>query len=84
MIPIHELLNRIRWDSEFARGEFEIGYLDRVEDRILRVPLREIEFLADNREMFRLIDAEGQAHHIPFHRVRELYKDGRLIWHRPS
>lgn len=84
MIPIRELLNRIRWDSEFARGEFELGYLDRVEDRIVRVPLREVEFVADGPEMFRLIDAEGQVHDIPFHRVRKVYKDGRLIWHRPS
>lgn len=84
MIRIHELLYRIRWDSEFARGEFEVGYLDRVADRVIIVPLREIQFLADSREMFRLIDAEGQVHHIPFHRVREVYKHGRFIWHRAS
>ena len=29
MIPIHELLNRIRWDAEFAKGTFELGYYDR-------------------------------------------------------
>jgi hypothetical protein len=28
MIPIHELLNRIRWDSELAKGNFELGYYD--------------------------------------------------------
>ena len=27
-------------------------------------------------------DAEGQAHRVPFHRVREVYKDGQRIWHR--
>jgi uncharacterized protein (UPF0248 family) len=84
MIPIHQLLDRIRWDAEFGSGNFELGYLDRVENRILIVPLRGIEFLKDNREMFRLIDAEGLVHNIPFHRVRHVYKDGRLIWHRPD
>ena len=44
MTPIHELLNRIRWDAEFARGEFELGYFDRVENRIMLVPFREINF----------------------------------------
>ena len=34
MIPIHELLNRIRWDPEFAKGDFQLGYYDRAEDRI--------------------------------------------------
>jgi uncharacterized protein (UPF0248 family) len=28
MTPLHELLNRIRWDPEFGRGQFKIGYLD--------------------------------------------------------
>jgi RNA cyclic group end recognition protein len=48
MIPIHELLNRIRWDSEFARGSFQLGYYDRAEDRIILVPLQEITFPEDS------------------------------------
>jgi hypothetical protein len=32
VIPIHELLARIRWDPEFGRGRFEIGYLDHTRD----------------------------------------------------
>ncbi len=31
MTPIHELLNRIRWDPEFAQGEFQLGYYDKLE-----------------------------------------------------
>jgi len=46
MIPIHELLNRIRWDPEFARGDFQLGYYDRAEDRIILVPLKEVRFPA--------------------------------------
>ena len=38
MTPIHELLNRIRWDPEFAKGNFELGYYDRAEDRISWFP----------------------------------------------
>ncbi len=44
MVPIHELLNRISWDTEFGRGEFVIGYFDRVADSVIRVPLRQVFF----------------------------------------
>lgn len=33
MQPIHEVLARIRWDAEFAKGRFVIGYWDRVAAR---------------------------------------------------
>jgi uncharacterized protein (UPF0248 family) len=82
MIPIQELLNRIRWDVQFARGEFEIGYFDRVEDRIIRVPFREVYFDADDDFTFQVTDADGVVHSIPLHRVKEVVKDGELIWHR--
>jgi uncharacterized protein (UPF0248 family) len=82
MIPIHELLNRIRWDSEFAKGNFQLGYYDRAEDRIILVPLQEITFPEDSPQTFQLTDLEGQAHRIPFHRVREVYRDSQRIWHR--
>ena len=34
MMPIHELLNRMRWDKEFAKADFLIGYYDRLEKGI--------------------------------------------------
>lgn len=84
MAPVQDLLNRIRWDPEFARGEFELGYFDRVEGHVIVVPFREIDFPADNHRMFRLIDAGGRTHRIPLHRVRGIYKNGQLMWHRDS
>jgi uncharacterized protein (UPF0248 family) len=82
MMPIHELLNRIRWDREFGRGEFEIGYYDRVEERIVRVSLRDISFEPGDHFAFNLIDHEGELHNIPLHRVKQVFRDGELIWHR--
>ena len=29
LVPIHVLLNRIRWDLEFAMGSFQLGYYER-------------------------------------------------------
>ncbi len=84
MTPIQELLNRIRWDAEFARGRFELGYFDRVENQVVVVPFHEIEFRQNDPQMFRLVDEEGGVHRVPFHRVRDVYKDGQRIWHRPT
>ncbi len=82
MIPIHELLNRIRWDKEFGKGNFEIGYLDRVEGDIIVVPFKEVYFKKADHFSFQVIDSEGETHSVPFHRIKEIYKDGELIWHR--
>ncbi len=82
MIPIHELLNRIRWDPTFAKGNFELGYFDRAENRIILVPLRQVSFPDDAPHTFEITDLEARVHRIPFHRVREVYKDSQRIWHR--
>ena len=82
MTPIHELLNRILWDQEFARGEFRIGYFDREEGQLVRVPLAQIHLTPGEHFFFQAADCDGCVHEIPFHRIKELYKDGKLIWHR--
>ncbi len=83
MVPIHELLSRIRWDTDFGRGRFEIGYYDRHLDTIQRVAFREVVFPSDAGRVFEVVDADGRVRRIPFHRVREVTRDGRLIWQRP-
>jgi len=82
MTPIHELLSRIRWDPEFSHGRFAIGYWDRVESKVLHVDLRDIEWDEDNPTFFDLVDEDGITHNIPFHRVREVWRNGELIWQR--
>jgi len=84
MIPIRQLLNRIRWDSEFAKGCFEVGYFDHIKREIVRVSFDEIIFEEGNKFSFLLRDYEGDLIAIPFHRVKELRKDGTLIWQRPG
>jgi uncharacterized protein (UPF0248 family) len=82
VIPIHELLNRIRWDAEFSQGRFAIGYYDRVADRVSIVPFEEIGFEPGDHFAFLFIDADGETHSVPLHRIRDVYKDGARIWHR--
>jgi uncharacterized protein (UPF0248 family) len=82
MIPIHELLARIRWDAEFAEGRFTLGYWDRVIGNVLRVDLHDVTWDAENPAFFDLVDEDAVTHSIPFHRVREVWRNGELIWQR--
>jgi uncharacterized protein (UPF0248 family) len=84
MTPIHELLNRIRWDAEFAQGTFQLGYYDRAENRVILVPFKELTFPPANPRTFQITDSAGLVHRVPFHRVRAVYKNSRRIWHRPQ
>lgn len=82
MIPIHELLTRVRWDADFGNATFELGYWDRVEAQILRIPLGRTHYDRPDDETFRLVDEAGNAVNIPFHRVRKVWRNGALIWDR--
>lgn len=86
MIPIHELLNRIRWDAGFAAGaDFKIGYYDRVEDDIVIVPLTRLFFEPDNHFSVGVVcDDSAELHTVPLHRIRQVYRNDELIWERPT
>ena len=83
MTPIQDLLHRIRWDPEFGKGEFEIGYEDRLAGRIVRVPFRRVHLERGAHFAFDAVEDDGSTHSVPFHRVREVWRDGELIWQRP-
>lgn len=82
MIPIHELLSRIRWDDDYGKADFVIGYYDRVEERIVTVPLKELFFTPEDHFDFELLDEEGVTHTIPLHRIRQVFRNGELVWER--
>ncbi|HEY5716764.1 MAG TPA: DUF504 domain-containing protein [Psychromonas sp.] len=82
MQPIHELLNRIRWDPEFGRGEFVVCFLDRIEAQLIKLPLSEITFISGDHYFFHYLDEEGDEHCVPFHRIKAVYKNGEVIWQR--
>jgi len=82
MITIRELLSRIRWDPDYGRGEFTVGYYDRIEGRIMLIPLVRVRFDPEDRFSFQLTDAAGEPLDIPMHRICEVYRNGELIWRR--
>ena len=82
MIPIQDLLHRIQWDPEFGRTEFEIGYFDRVTNNIVHVPFQRVHFEKGEHFAFEAIEEAGSVHTVPLHRVREVRRNGELIWQR--
>lgn len=82
MQPIHQLLARIRWDAEFSRGRFAVGFWDRVARKVLSIELRDVVPNAVNPSLLDFVDGEGVLRSIPLHRVRRVWRDGILIWER--
>jgi uncharacterized protein (UPF0248 family) len=81
--PLQALLHRIKWDAEFAKGSFALGYYDRVLDQEKVVSFASIS-MDPGAGGFSLHDEDGIFAHIPLHRVRTVYKDGVVIWQRPD
>lgn len=81
MIPLHELLSRIDWDPEFGRGEFRIGYLDHLRDGLVYASIQAMR-REDSHFSFEVTDEDDIVHSVPYHRVKEVWKDGVLIWRR--
>lgn len=79
MIPLHELLNRICRAPEFGRGQFRIGYVDHQRDALVYVPLAGMRPDEESHSCFEVMDEAGIVHSVPYHRVKEVWKDGALI-----
>jgi len=82
MKPVQQILNRIRWDEDFAKHQFTIAYYDRVEKDLISVDFSELQFSSDDHFSFSFVDEFGEIHSVPYHRVKAIYSDGVLIWHR--
>ena len=82
MIPIQDLLHRIQWDSEFGRAAFQVGYVDRVAGDTVRVPFGDVRLEHGQLVVLNAFDEDGSPATIPLHRVREVWRDGQLVWQR--
>ena len=82
MITVQQLLSWARWDPVFGKGEFQIDYYDRMEQKTCKVPLNRVYLTQGDHFFFHVAGQDGFIHEVPFHRVKEVHKDGKLIWHR--
>ena len=84
MIPIHELLARIRWDPAFGRGQFTLGYVDHDSDELRYVPFTDSRPDPDNPSLLDFVDDSGEVVSLPLHRIREVLRNGEAIWQRDA
>jgi uncharacterized protein (UPF0248 family) len=81
MQSIRDLLNQIRWDRNFT-GDFEIAFLDRTKPELERLAVRDMRE-TDSPFTFGFVNDAGGLVAIPLHRIRQVYRNGTLIWSRP-
>ena len=79
MIPIKELLNKIKWDKREDPDDYSVFYLDRVLNKLIEMPYKKIKRL--DGEFF-VINKNEEDTFIPLHRIREVRKKGKLVWER--
>lgn len=78
MISIKDLINKIKWSKEEEPSDYEIGYWDNVDKKIIFIKFGEIKKIEGN---FLLLDREKETY-IPMHRIREVKKKGNIVWKR--
>lgn len=84
MQPLQDLLARIRWDPDFGTGRFALGYEDRMVAAETVVPFSAVRIDPAWPGMLAIQQDDGSDVHVPLHRVRTVYKNGAVIWHRPA
>jgi uncharacterized protein (UPF0248 family) len=77
MIPIKDLINKIKWDKRENPGDYSLSYIDLGKKKELTYT--DIKRLEGN---FMVIERNGEETEIPLHRIREVKKKGRVVWKR--
>ncbi len=79
MMYILDLLNKIKWDQNLNPEEYTIIYLDRINNT-----KKEIKFdkIKNFNNLTLILESEEKEIEIPLHRIREVKKQGKIIWKR--
>lgn len=78
MIPIQDLLNKIKWDKREKPVEYSIFYFDRVQSKLIQIPYTKIKKLEGS---FMVLDNEEESN-IPLHRIKKVMKNKVVVWER--
>jgi len=81
MIPIHDFLQKIKWDEKENLDEYEVAYFDQVQDKYLKVPYTNIKRI--EQEIF-IVEQDGKESTIPLHQIKKIFRQGDMIWERPE
>ena len=78
MIPIKDLINKIKWDKRENMHDYSIFYFDRILKKLIRIPYTKIKRLEGT---FMVIDNEEESD-IPLHRIKKVTKNNAVVWER--
>lgn len=79
MIPVKELLNKIKYSPQENPADYVLFYYDRVEDKLKELKLVEVKGV---EEGFLMLVKENKEVNIPLHRIRKVKKKGKVVWER--
>jgi len=78
MMSIKDFLNKIKWSKKENPDDYSIGYWDNVEKKLIFIGFNEIKKI---ERSFLLLDMEEETY-IPMHRIKEVKKQGNIVWKR--
>jgi len=78
MLPIHELLNKIKWDKRENPDDYLIFYYDRILKKLIQLPYNKIKRIEGS---FMVLDNEEESN-VPLHRIRKVAKNNAVVWER--
>lgn len=79
MQPIHELLNKIKWDKRENPEEYSIYHFDRISKTLIKINYIDIKRFEDN---FIIIERNNEEVNIPMHRIKKVTKKDFVVWER--
>jgi len=74
MLPIKQFLNKIQFSGKFNKNTITLSYYDRIQKKLIPLEYRKIKVEGN----FLILDER----HIPLHRIKEIRKNGVIIWKR--
>ncbi len=81
MMHVREVLNKIKCDKKENPELYKIYYYDRVLDKLIEIDYKDIKDIDKN---FITIMKNNKETEIPMHRIKEVRKQGKLIWSRTT
>ncbi len=79
MIPVKDLINKIKFDAREKAEDYVLFYLDRVEDKLKPIKFKEIKRTEGN---FLVLERDSEEVEIPMHRIKKVEKKGKVVWER--
>jgi len=78
MQPIHELINKIKWDNRENPEQYSIFYYDRILNKLIKIPYNKIKRIEGS---FMVLDNEEESN-IPLHRIKKVANNDIVVWER--